>query len=213
MQYNSLFEDKAFTWMTGLLVGGNAGYYYFMRNIYFSNKVKLISIPRFLFLFLFSDLVYKEVMIKSYYPYTYQVDLNAMLDSDELFMYEDPYYRALIKRVCTLYPHLVNDNYDLSEILEEKNEIYDKYFMHRGNVTFEPSAIMNVFNKVFAVKEDRRWFNPSVRAFEKMMQKYSSFFDKQKADFENEMLEFYLKQVSSEFVKSLVDYYDKMIQG
>lgn len=98
-----------------------------------------MSIPRFLVIFLISDWLYAETSLKSSRLFTHLVDINPLLDHNELFMYEDPYYRALIRKVIINYPHLVNDNYDFSEILQEKSEIYDKYFSSRGNKTYDPS--------------------------------------------------------------------------
>ena len=139
MQYNSLYENTAFKTMTLFLTSANYAYYYFMRYIYFSNKVKLLSFPRFFVLFLVSDFLYTEAMVKSHYLNNHLVDINPLLNTDDLFMYEDPYYKALIKRVISNYPHLVNDNYDFTQILEEKSEIYDKYFAGRGSKIFDPS--------------------------------------------------------------------------
>lgn len=139
MQYNSLYENIAFKAMTLFLTSSNFAYYYFMRNVYFSNKIKLLSFPRFLLLFIVSDLLYSEAMIKSHYLSHHYVDINPLLNTDDLFMYQDPYYKALIKRVLNNYPHFVNDNYDFDEILDEKSEIYDKYFAGRGSKIFDPS--------------------------------------------------------------------------
>ena len=181
MQFNTFYEDKAFLAMTSLMLLCNTGYYYVARHIFYSNKVKLMSIFRFVLLFLAFDLTYREV-VKYHYIHTHYVDLNPILNWDEFFLYSNTYYRALVKRV-TLFPHLINDNYNLSEIEDEKNEIFDKYFAHRLVWSYDPSSIIGVYNKVFAVDKHSSLFRPTFRAFDLMMDKYGKYFEKQKDEF------------------------------
>ncbi|CAI2367141.1 unnamed protein product [Moneuplotes crassus] len=210
LQYNSLYENRAFGYMSLFIAGANYAYYYFMKYIYFSSKMKLMSIPRFILLFFISDSVHSEIVLRYQNIGGHYVDLNALLDTDDLFLYDDPYYRALIKRVLTIYPQYVNDNFDFNEILEEKSEIFDKHFAARGNKQYFPPDVMDVFNISLGVEQDKKWRHSSINAFDRMMEKYGSFFNKQKEEFIKKAMDIYGTKVNSELVSSLVEYHDLM---
>lgn len=203
MQFNFLYENQCFKIMTCFLFSTNFFYYYFMRHIYFSNKVKMISIPRFIVLFLVGDMIYKETMIKSYHLDNHKVDINPLLDSESRFLFSNPYFKALIKRVAVLYPHKVHEDYDLSDIISgtedsdskeghEYELLYKKYFSKRIVAQFEPSDVITVFNKTFAIKDSPLFYNSSVRAYEKMILKYKSFFEPQLQQFKIKIKNLYL---------------------
>lgn len=208
MQYNQLYENRAFSTMTILMAASNYWYYYFMKYIYISNKVKLISPVRFIWLFFGFNMAHSGVFMRSQYLNSHYVDLNPLLDTDDLFLYEDEYYRALIRRVITLYPQILNDNYDFKDILDEKSEIFDKHFGKRGMKQYNQSEVMKVFSHCLGTNQDAPKFSTNFNAFEKMMKKYGSFFEKQKEEFIKETEEHFATQVNQEIVTSLVEYYD-----
>ena len=208
MQFNTLYEDRAFLAITSLLLFCNTSYYYVSRYIFYSNKVKLVSIVRFILMFLTFDLTYREI-IKAYYVNNHYVDLNPIFNCDEFFLYSNPYYRALLKRLM-LFPQIINDNYDFSEIEGEKNEIYEKYCAHRLTYSYDPSCVVGVYNKVFAVKQNSSLFRPTFRAFDRMMEKYIKYFNKQKEEFKHEIEHYYADKFSLNTINIFVDYYDKL---
>ena len=138
-------------------------------------------------MFFLGDLLYKEAIIKGHLVNTHMVDINPLLNTDDLHYFEDPYYRAFIKRIATLYPHLLHEDYDISDIIDENNEIYDKHFSKRIYHSYDPSVTISIFNKTFAIHENVLNFDSSSRAFEKMMNKYSEFFDYKHEEFRQDV--------------------------
>ena len=85
------------------------------------------------------------------WPHRYRVDINKLFDCDEPFLFENAHFRALVKKVCVQYPHLVNDNYDVSAITSEKMPEYNEY---RERASLKPSndGLIDMYRKTFRMK-------------------------------------------------------------
>lgn len=46
----------------------------------------------------------------------YRVNLNELFDNDEHFLFDNVHFKSLVKHTADNYGHLVNSNFDLSEI-------------------------------------------------------------------------------------------------
>jgi hypothetical protein len=46
----------------------------------------------------------------------YRVNLNELFDNDEHFLFDNMHFKSLVKHTADNYGHLVNSNFDLSEI-------------------------------------------------------------------------------------------------
>ena len=49
----------------------------------------------------------------------YRVNINDLFDQDEPFLFNNIEFRRLIKRMHDKYVHLVNPNFDLSQIVQD----------------------------------------------------------------------------------------------
>ena len=49
----------------------------------------------------------------------YRVNVNDLFDQDEPFLFNNIEFRRLIKRMHDRYVHLVNPNFDLSQIVQD----------------------------------------------------------------------------------------------
>jgi hypothetical protein len=50
----------------------------------------------------------------------YRVNLNSLLDNNEHFLFDNKAFKALIKHTNDNFTHLVNLNFDLSEVANDK---------------------------------------------------------------------------------------------
>lgn len=61
------------------------------------------------------------------------MNINDLFDQDEEFLFESPYFRAMIKKVKNDFDYLVNPIFDLEEIMKSHipPEVEQKY-MHKN---------------------------------------------------------------------------------
>jgi len=85
----------------------------------YQRQTKFLSIPRVLAAFIGSILVNEKIRLRQA-PHTYHVNLNELLDNDEHFLFDNPSFRKIISNLHNNHGHLVNVNFDLSDLVEEK---------------------------------------------------------------------------------------------
>ena len=70
---------------------------------------------------------------------THRVNLNDLFDQDEKFLYTNPYFRAMIKNMCSNYSQHVNPNFDISSITNESKLQQEKYTIPKPDKPYDSS--------------------------------------------------------------------------
>ena len=69
---------------------------------------------------------------------SYRVNINDLLDQDEEFLFENPHFCALIKKIKMDFEYLVNPIFDLDEIMKRANPIIDAKYMKSATDGWNP---------------------------------------------------------------------------
>ena len=105
----------------------------------------------------------------------YHVNLNELLDNDEHFLFKNKAFRNIISNVHNFHGHLVNVNFDISEMVEEKANKKGK--LKSINIVEDDKPFQ------LELGMQARTFNTgkmTTNPFQKMLIKYDSFFSEQK---------------------------------
>lgn len=100
-----------------------------------------------------------------------------MFDCDEDFLFENKAYKGLLKKITTHYDHLVNPNFDLSDLRDEKNKYFEKHLKSRTSDTPELSSVRNDYNETIISPIQNVLAG---QAYDGMMQIYEDFFKEEK---------------------------------
>ena len=57
--------------------------------------------------------------------YDFRININHLFDRDERFLYENPYFKAVLRKVKNKHSELVNPAFDIEQELLEPNPKYD----------------------------------------------------------------------------------------
>ena len=101
-----------------LNVAMNVAYFTFNYKFMFKKHTKFFSLPRIFVFFVLSQLLHEQFVVKYMAMNTYRVNINDLFDQDEEFLFESPYFRALIKKIRNQYEYLVNPIFDLEEVVK-----------------------------------------------------------------------------------------------
>ena len=82
-------------------------------------NVPFFSFWRVLLAYYPIHLAHEEFFIKRYLMHKYRVSINDLFDSDETFLFTNVAFKRLIKRMHERYAHLINQNFDLSAIVQD----------------------------------------------------------------------------------------------
>ena len=102
--------------LVGLNLSFQIGFYAFMNKYMMKSSVKLFHLPRILLFQFFASYHYDMKVMRYSMQEQYRVPLNDLFDLDEQFLFSNNEFRRLIKRTNDKYTHLVNPNFDLSQI-------------------------------------------------------------------------------------------------
>jgi hypothetical protein len=120
---------------------------------------------------------------------TYKVNINHLFDQDELHLYENDHFNALIRRIHTKYHHLVNPDFEIGKELLKEDPKYDKWFeeIDQMNNLMEPKKEVDYFyeiqeqvNGTFNLSNFDKTLGLALRdPYNTMMSKYEDFFTKE----------------------------------
>lgn len=135
MQFYQFAYDQAFLPMLGTNLGLNFLIYY-VGNRVFKSPTLLCSFQRLSIIFVLSYFLYDELVIKTHIANTYRVNINDVFDNGDEFLLKNISFMRKIKYIDEKLPHLVNPNFDLSEVtkiaLEEEPNVGKKEQELRG---------------------------------------------------------------------------------
>ena len=100
-----------------LNLSAQVSYYLVMNKFMFKQSVKLFYFPRVLLAYMMIQFGHEQIFVKRYMMENYRVNVNDLFDQDEPFLFNNIEFRRLIKRMHDRYVHLVNPNFDLSQIV------------------------------------------------------------------------------------------------
>ena len=104
----------------------NAGYFLFTRRLLYKKQVALFSIPRVCLFFLGSHVIHENLILKHVQMNKYRVNINDLLDLDEDFLFENPAFCELVRRVNDEHEYLVNPIFDVSGVTAKSKAARDK---------------------------------------------------------------------------------------
>lgn len=97
----------------------NTLYYYHLRHLFPGQFIKFCSVPRTLALFfIYYNIRMSQVTIPHVRAH-YKVNINHLFDHDEQFLYGNDHFKALIRRINTKYPYLINPDFEIDGSLLE----------------------------------------------------------------------------------------------
>ena len=118
LQFYQLTQNNIFLPMMAVNLLCNTGYFLF-RNRYMLNKnIKLFRFARVCFFWFATQAFYESTVINTTKAHEYKCNLNDLLDQDEPFLKNNEAFQRMIRRTYTHFNHLVNPNFDLSEVME-----------------------------------------------------------------------------------------------
>lgn len=107
----------------------------------------------------------------------YHVNINDLFDSDDPFLWENPHFCALIRRIHTHQPHLINPSFDIDEDILKPNPALDcawsdfdkrnKYYYRSPSFQMLHEQLQLTFNLGGSLGQN---------AFEKTIGNYERFF-------------------------------------
>ena len=115
----------------------NLSYFYFNHKFLYKRHIKLFSLTRIFALFVLSNFVHEQVVIKNFTMKNYRVNLNDLFDQDEDFLFESPHFTALIKKVKVDFEYLVNPIFDLEDIVKNATPDIEAKYAKSANGDFQ----------------------------------------------------------------------------
>jgi hypothetical protein len=116
----------------------NLAYYFFNHRFMFKRNTPFFSFPRIFMIFFLSQLLQEQFLIKYVAMNNYRVNINDLLDQDEEFLFENPHFCALIRKIKMDFEYLVNPIFDLEEIMKRANPIFDAKYMKSATDGWNP---------------------------------------------------------------------------
>lgn len=117
INYWRLVSAESCQYTLPFMLLSNTAYYYHLRHLFPGTFVKFASLPRSMALFF----VYYQIrMNKVTIPHVrahYKVNINHLFDQDQQFLYQNDHFKALIRRINTKYPHLINPDFEIDNSL------------------------------------------------------------------------------------------------
>ena len=107
--------------MLALNLAVHTSYFLFNFKFMYLKQTKLFDLFRIFVVFFVIQYAHDRLVVNQGPKTEYRVNLNELLDNDEHFLFDNKAFRVLIKHVSNSYAHLVNSNFDLSEIVGEKS--------------------------------------------------------------------------------------------
>lgn len=184
----------------------NIAYFYGNYKFMFRRQVPFFSLPRIFVLFVLTQLVHEQIILKNVTMNNYRVNINDLFDQDEDFLFENDHFKALIRKVRVDFEYLVNPLFDLEEIVKSaKPEIDAKYQM-------DPNGKDTMMNQGDLISLYRQTFNsPSLRSrllYDKMITRYDEFFAKEKVQAEKRMNALVSGRQIHDLIKQVIEFYD-----
>lgn len=126
LQFYQVNQNRSFLGLCVFNILANAGYFLFTRRLLYKKQVALFSIPRVVLFFLGSHIIHENLILKHVQMNKYRVNINDLLDLDEDFLFENPAFCELVRRVKDEHEYLVNPIFDVSGVTANSKATRDK---------------------------------------------------------------------------------------
>ena len=101
----------------------NMTYWIFMRMLLKKAHVNFFHPARSAIIFSIFYFAYEKIYIDSKMAHSYHININDLFDQDSRFLYASTGFKRMIRDVCLNHQSLVNQNYDLSNIIKDPSLI------------------------------------------------------------------------------------------
>lgn len=91
----------------------NLLYYYFVKYRSRGKSLRFCSFPRTIMLFGLTMYTVAKYKAEPKVEKEYHVNINDLFDSDEPFLWENPHFKALVRRIQNSKPHLINPSFEI----------------------------------------------------------------------------------------------------
>ena len=114
VRYHTLIEGMSVQYALFATVGLNFFWYYaYLKKRYLGQTLYFSLFPSTLFIFCMYMWGCNKYYSVPKCEADYRININDLLDRDEPFLYENPHFRCLVRRIATNYSHLLNPAYEL----------------------------------------------------------------------------------------------------
>jgi hypothetical protein len=105
-----------------------AWYYMYLRRFHIGKTLHFSRLPRTILLFGLYTFGCKKLYAAPECQKNYRININNLLDRDSRYLYENPSFLSLVRRIHSRYNHLINPAFDIDpEILLQNKELDRKY--------------------------------------------------------------------------------------
>ena len=149
LQFYQLNQNQTFLSLCLLNISFNMAYFYFNYKLLFKRATPFFSLPRIFLIFVVTQLLHEQVILKHVTMNNYRVNINDLFDQDEDFLFENDHFKALVRKIRNDFEYLVNPIFDLEDIVKSaKPEIDQKYKKDANgwDIKMNQGELINLFS-------------------------------------------------------------------
>eukprot|EP00347_Sterkiella_histriomuscorum_P008086 403346424 len=197
--------------LIGLNILMNVGYYFFNYRYLFKRNTQFYSLPRVIIMFMITQILHDQLLVKQVLMNNYRVNINDLLDNEELLgeMYQNEHFRAIIKKITNEFEYLINPIFDVDEATQNvSKEVQQKYATpNDGYFPMNQGELMMMYAQTFNAPKSSR------QVYSRMIQKYDEFFEQAKEKKSQEMTQILSGKKIHEAIRACIEFYDSLQQN